>query len=52
MNIYDAAEYAYKNGYEAGATDFAKKLKEKLGVEKNYAIDETLKEMVGDSSDR
>ena len=30
MNIHDATEYAYKNGYEAGVKEFAERLKEKL----------------------
>ena len=29
MNIYDATETAYKNGYEAGAKEFMERAKER-----------------------
>ena len=33
MNIYDATETAYKNGYKAGVKDFAERLKGKVEAE-------------------
>ena len=52
MNIYDATEQAYKNGYEAGVKALAEKLKA-IGKQDGaydyislWDIDEVLKEMM------
>lgn len=31
MNIHDATEQAFKNGYKAGVTEFAERFEEELG---------------------
>ena len=36
MNIHDATEQAYKNGYEAGVKEFAKRLKDNIDYGKIY----------------
>lgn len=36
MNIHDATEYSWKNGYEKGIADFAKRLKENIDNGKIY----------------
>ena len=36
MDIYTASECAYKNGYEKGIADFAKRLKENIDNGKIY----------------
>ena len=36
MNIHDATEISYKNGYEAGVKEFAEKLKENIDYGKLY----------------
>lgn len=45
MDIYTAQEVAYKNGYEAGVKEFAKKLKEMLGVKNFGLVDNLAKEL-------
>lgn len=37
MNIHDATEISYKNGYEKGIADFAKRLKENIDNGKLYS---------------
>lgn len=48
MNVYDAVEQAFKNGYEAGMRDFARKLREHSSLVgsilvSNKIIDDILK---------
>ena len=65
MYIHDATEQAYKNGYKAGAKEFAERLKEQgipvtggKGYSRVYVmcsnihIDNTLKELIGDDKER
>jgi hypothetical protein len=60
MNIHDATEQAYKNGYAQGIKDFARRLKEYKYLSSDWShgehpfvveesdIDELAEEMVGD----
>ena len=62
MNISEATETSYKNGYKAGVKEFAERLKEKASTHNCryngivydikavgiYDIDNLLKEMAGD----
>ena len=59
MYIHDATECAYKNGYKAGAKDFAKKLKEKYRFYGSFSkgelykdVDDILKEIIGEDNER
>lgn len=54
MNIHDATEVAYKNGYEKGVKDFAERVKQyynhystrPLPVNVVYYIDQILKDLL------
>ena len=45
MNVYDATEQAYKNGYEAAVKEFSEKFKQLIGVKEFGLVDNLAKEL-------
>lgn len=58
MNIHDATECAYKNGYDTGVKEFAERLKNEVahipawGRVAEKRINELLKELTGNDNGR
>ena len=59
MNIHDATEQAYKNGYEAGVKEFAEKYCSRFDLTCNYtngyiigSVQSVLKELIGNDKER
>lgn len=45
MNIYDATEIAYTNGYNQALKDFAERVKEEFKIDK-FFLDQICEEMI------
>lgn len=51
MNIHDATELAYKNGFNSGVKEFAEKFKQLIGVKDFGLVDNLAKELTESKND-